>query len=107
MNTLDLHLRADRCTCGYHVESQGCHCDGSEWATFLAALTSAARDGVVHQRDVRPQLRGRIEPKHIGLLWKRARKEGLVREIDHERSDDTAGRNSHRMEAVYELRSAA
>lgn len=79
-----------------------------EWATFKAALIKARRvDGTVHQCDVRPHIRGVIEPKHVGQMWRRARSEGLVAELGHERSNDTAGRNAGRMEPYYELRSAA
>lgn len=116
--TLDAYLAgfSDRCSdCGAHEATQphrdDCRlgtAETSEWAIFRAALRKAARDdGSVHQADVRPLIRGRIEPKHIGTLYRRARTEGLLREIDHERSDDLAGRNAGRLEPVYELRSAA
>ena len=93
-----------RCTsCGFHVRTQGCRCPDGEWITFVSALRAAAVDGVIHQSAVRPLIRGRIEAKHIGQLYRRARTEGLLREVDHERSDDAAGRNSHRLEPVYRL----
>ncbi|WP_436699922.1 hypothetical protein [Nocardioides sp. BYT-33-1] len=80
----------------------------AEWSTFTAALRLARRaDGTVHQCDVRPHIRGRIEPKRIGQLWRRARSERLVVEVGHERSNDIEGRNAGRMEPYYELRSAA
>ena len=102
---------ADRCERGFHLTAHHpslCDCqDADEWAVFTAALVSAAKDGRVHQADVRPHIRGRIEPKHIGTLYRRARAEGLIREVDHERSDDVAGKNAGRLEPVYELRGAA
>lgn len=80
----------------------------AEWSIFLAALRKAVRaDSTVHQCDVRPHIRGRIEPKHIGILWRRAKSERLVVEVGHERSNDTAGRNAGRMEPYYEMRNAA
>lgn len=102
--------RGDRCDHGYAPEQHPAICGcgtgpASEWALFTAALREAVRDdGSVHQRDVRPRIRGRIEPKHIGQLWRKARDEGLVREAGHERSDDAAGRNAGRMEPYYFLR---
>lgn len=102
---------SDRCADGFSLEHQHpslCRCqDGDEWSVFTTALTTAARDGRVHQADVRPIIRGRIEPKHIGTLYRRARAEGLLREVEHERSDDVAGKNAGRLEPVYELRSAS
>lgn len=94
--------------CLYHIKTQGCRCKGGEWALFVSALRAAARaDGKVHQSEVRPLIRGRIEPKHIGQAYKRAIREGLLTPVDHEKSDDEVGGNSHRLEPVYELRSAA
>ena len=79
----------------------------AEWSIFTAALRLARRaDNTVHQCDVRPHIRGRIEPKHIGILWRRAKSEGLVVEVGHERSNDTAGRNAGRMEPYYEITAA-
>ena len=107
----DLCNTPGRCAFGFAIVEQHpalCQCtDADEWAVFTAALVSAAKDGRVHQADVRPHIRGRIEPKHIGTLYRRARAEGLIREVDHERSDDIAGKNAGRLEPVYELRGAA
>lgn len=113
--TLDAYLKAlpGRCDgCGYHPATQG-HGDDcapvrptEEWPTFVAALRSAAVHGVVHQSAVRPLIRGRIEPKHIGILYRRAKAEELLVEIGHERSDDAPGRNSGRMEPTYRLTAA-
>jgi hypothetical protein len=110
--SLDAYLRscADRCSgCGYHVPSQGCRCGGptDEWGIFLVAVRAAARGDRVHQRDVRPLLRGRIEPKHIGLQYRRAIREGVLVEIAREQSNDEAGRNTNKWEPIYELRRAA
>jgi hypothetical protein len=110
--TLDAYLttRSDRCSgCGAHVPTQGCRCDTGEWAVFVAALRAASKartDGRVHQSAVRPLIRGRIQPKHIGQSYKRAIREGLLTPVDHEKSDDEIGGNSHRLEPVYELRAA-
>jgi hypothetical protein len=107
-----LAAREDRCEHGYHATQNCPSCTpvapASEWSLFTAALKTAARaDGTVHACDVRPLTHGRIEPRRLSALWKRARREGLLTEAGHERSDDVAGRNSHRMEAYYELRGAA
>lgn len=107
---LDAWLRSQpsRCAgCGMHPKLQGCRCPDAEWSTFLAAVRSAAVDGVVHQSAVRPLIRGRIEPKHIGQAYKRAIREGVLVERSPERSDDEAGKNAGRWEPTYELRSAA
>lgn len=78
-----------------------------EWATFTAALRQASVGGVVHQSAVRPIIRGRIEPKHIGRCYSRAKREGLLVEIGHDESNDQIGKNAGRLEPRYELRSAA
>lgn len=79
----------------------------SEWVIFTSALRKAAKSGRVHQGDVRPLIRGRIEPRHIGRCYSRARREGLLVEVGREQSNDVAGRNTNKWEPVYELRSAA
>lgn len=108
--SLDAYLatRSDRCRgCGHHPATQGCTCPGGDWTIFTAALRSAVRsDGTVHACDVRPIVRGRIAPKHIGQQWKKARDLSLLVEVGHERSDDEKGRNKGRMEPYYELRAA-
>ena len=78
-----------------------------EWATFTAALRAAAVDGLVHQSAVRPLIRGRIQPKHIGQCYRRARTLGLIVADEPERSDDYAGRNAGRWEPKYRLGAAA
>lgn len=110
--SLDTWLKAQpgRCPgCGYAIVEQGCRCATDEWSIFTAALRTAARaDGTVHQCDVRPIIRGRIAPKHIGQMWRRARAEGLVRDTgDREPSNDTAGRNADKLDRIYALRAAA
>lgn len=113
-----LATRSDRCVHGWHVPTQGCRdCTPvaaefkatSEWGVFKQALRDATRaDASVHQCDVRPLIRGRIEPKHIGQLWRRARTEGLVSDTgEREPSNDTAGRNTDKLDRIYSLRSAA
>lgn len=98
-----------RCAYGYapiqHPDL--CNCAESEWSIFVRALHKVVRDGEVHQRDVRPLIRGQINPKHIGGCYTRAKREGLLREIRREPSNDVAGRNTNKWEPVYELRSAA
>lgn len=79
----------------------------TEWGIFTRALHDAAVDGIVHQSEVRPLVRGRIKPHRIGGLYRRARHEGLLVEVGHERSDDHEGKNAGRMEPKYELRGAA
>jgi hypothetical protein len=109
-----LATQPGRCAgCGCHVRTQGCRCvpvaPTDEWAVFKAALKAAVRaDGTVHQADVRPRIRGRIAPKHIGQLWRRARSEGLVRDTgEREPSNDVAGRNADKLDRIYALRVAA
>lgn len=100
----------DRCARGFHLTAQHpdlCDCQSDEWRVFTAALRQVARDGEVHQRDMRPLLRGRIEASHIGQQYKRAIREGVIREIRREQSNDVAGRNTNKFEPVYQLRSAA
>ena len=103
--------RADRCpSCGFHPAHQGCACHKDEWTLFRAALRQAvteANDGRVHQHLVRPLIRGRIEPKRIGQQYTRAKREGLLVQVDKEPSKDSAGRNTHHDSPVYELRAAA
>lgn len=93
--------------CGFHVASQGCRCPGSDWDVFVRALKDCAKNGVVHQNDVRPRLRGRINPKTIGPLYVKAQREGFMTQIGKEPSRDTQGRNTHHESGIYELRSAA
>lgn len=108
MTTLGLDRLAGRCTHGFDLKAHhpafcGCQ-DGNEWATFLAALRSAADDqGHVSQNRVRPLVRGRIEPKHVGQLYRRARSEGLIRQVGWEQSDDTEGGNADKQCRVYAL----
>lgn len=99
-----LRSRSDRCSgCGFEVKVQGCRCPGSEWARFVAALRQAKRvDGTIHQRDVRPIIRGRIAPKHIGQMYQRARAEHLIDDTGcWEDSDDLIGKNRHKPERIW------
>lgn len=109
---LDTYLRADpaRCSgCGYHVETQGCRCGGSEWDIFTRAVRQVASpDGTVSQNKVRPLIRGRVNPKHIGQLYRRARSAGLLIDTgEREPSTDSRGRNADKLARLYKLRSAA
>lgn len=105
-----LATRTDRCPgCGFHPAHQACACHTDEWALFVAALrqaASASSDGRVHQHHVRPLIRGRVFHKHVGQLYARAKREGVLRPVDEEQSKDSAGRNTHHKSPVYELRSA-
>lgn len=124
---LDAYLaqRPDRCPQGFaQVQHDGglCSCAGAnlkargqavtsadEWHIFTAAIRQAAAqspDGKVHQTAVRPLIAA-IPPKHRGLLYRRARNEGLLVEAGWEQSTDIAGRNGDKQQRYYELRSAA
>ncbi len=106
-----------RCAHGFHPTQRRFHdcpdlapvAPPTEWSIFTTALKQAVRDdGSIHQADVRPLIRGRIEPKHIGQLWRRARSEGLVRDTgEREQSNDVAGRNADKLDRVYALGRAA
>lgn len=79
----------------------------------LGIFTSALRqvvdhDGRVHQGKVRPLIRGRIEPKRIGQMYRRAKNEGLLIDTgDREPSNDAVGRNTDKLDRIYLLRGAA
>ena len=110
MSTLGLANLGDRCAYGYAPIQHPalCACEHSEWAVFTRALSTAARksrDGLVHQGDVRPLIAA-IPHKHRGLLYRRARTEGLLVERGMEPSTDAAGRNTDKLSRVYELRAA-
>lgn len=115
MSTLGLEKLPGRCVHGFAPEQHNTFCacttgPASEWSVFTTAIRAAAAssaDGLVHQRDVRPRVRGRIEPKHIGRCYTRAIQEGLLVRAGHEESDDVAGKNAGRLEPRYELRTAA
>ena len=109
-----LRTRPDRCpTCGHHPPTQGHGADcapvapSDEWTEFLHVLREVAVDGIVHQRDVRPKVRGRIYHKHIGQMYARAKREGVLVQIGKEPSGDREGRNEHHDSPVYKLRGAA
>lgn len=91
--------------CAYHVATQGCRCEAGEWGMFMAAIRAAAMpDGTVHQRNVRPLIRGRITPKHIGGLYRRARAERLLVDTgEREPSSDVEGRNADKLDRIYRL----
>lgn len=109
--TLNLEHRVGRCEMGFDIKTQhpglcGCR-DGSEWSVFVAAVTQVVRpDRTVHQSDMRPLLRGRVSPKSIGSLYRRAKADGLLVDTgEREPSDDVAGRNTDKLDRIY--RSAA
>lgn len=79
----------------------------NEWSTFVAVLRECAVSGVVHQRDVRPRLRGRIKPQSIGKCYSRAIREGVLVPLGREESDDVVGRNTNKLEPYYRLERAA
>ncbi len=98
-----------RCACGFHVATQGCHCptaDDRDWLIFVNAARKVEKAGRVHQCDMRPLLRGALDPKSIGRQYARAKREGLLIEREPERSNDEVGRNAGRWEPTYELAAA-
>jgi hypothetical protein len=112
MSTLGLDTLPGRCPNGFDVATQHpglCSCtDTSEWGIFVAALKQVAVDGIVHQSAMRRLIRGRIEPKHVGTFYRRAKAEGLIRDTgEREPSDDVAGRNQDKLDRVYALAVAA
>jgi hypothetical protein len=102
---------SDRCACGFHVATQGCHCDADEdWAVFTAALKTAARrssDRLVHQREMRPLIRDRIKSQRIPGCYSKAIRAQLITEVSREQSNDRAGRNTNTLEPVYRLSESA
>lgn len=105
VTTLGLERLADRCPMGFAPSHHPdfCNCTDSEWHIFTAALRAVVRDdGTVHQSDVRPRIRGRIEPKHVGTLYRRAKAEGLLADTgEREPSNDVAGRNADKLDRIY------
>lgn len=106
--TLDAYLAADptRCAHGYAPNQHPglCGCGDAEWHIFTRALKLAADDAaLVSQTRMRPLLRG-IEPKHIGQLYRRARKDGLIEVAGWEPSTDVAGGNADKQQRLYRLR---
>lgn len=107
LNLDGLALLPGRCQHGFHVTQRTlCEdCTPSEWSLFRTAVLSVVRDdGTVHQGDVRPLIRGRIAPKHIGSLYRRARSEGLLVDTGQlEPSTDAAGRNTDKQSRIYRV----
>ena len=68
---------------------------------FLAVLAEVGVGGVVHQRDVRPRVRGRMESHLVGRCYSRAKADRILTEISRERSNDVIGRNTNKDEPVY------
>lgn len=120
MNTLGLETFPNRCEMGFadvhHPDLCNCS-DLGEYAVFVRAVREVAAEngGTVYQSDrpdgrlgVRSRLRGRIEPKHVGTLYRRAKSEGLLADTgEREKSDDVAGKNSDKLDRIYVLRGAA
>lgn len=74
----------------------------NEWSFFLRTLRACVReDGTLHVNDVRPHLRGKVEPKHVGLYWRRAATLKLIRFKEWEQSTDEAGGNSDKLARFY------
>lgn len=96
---------ADRSATGQPWASNVPSASAGEWPLFVSVLRKVARDnGMVHQGDVRPLVRGRIPAKHIGQLWKRARNDGLIVDTgEWERSTDVEGRNGDKQCRIYRL----
>lgn len=112
MNTLGLERLPNRCPQGFALAHHPAFCACSEmgeWSVFVAAIRTATRpDGSVHQCDVRPLIRNRIAPKHIGGLYRRAKAEGLLDDTGtREPSNDEAGRNTDKLDRIYALGAAA
>ncbi len=104
-----LAARPDRLPCGHHRAHRcACRTEDGEWALFVAAIRQAAdADGTVSQTRVRPLIRGRIQPKHIGSCYRRATASGLLVEVGREDSTDVAGRNADKLQRVYRLGAVA
>lgn len=100
-----LALLPGRCQHGYHVTQRTlCEdCTPSEWSLFRTAVLSVVRpDGTVHANDVRPLIRDRIPPKHIGSLYRRAKTDGLLVDTGiKEPSTDARGRNTDKDARIY------
>lgn len=108
MTTLGLERLPNRCAQGFAPQHHPAFCecaDLGEYAIFTAALRAAAdATGLIHQRDVRPRIRGRIKPRHVGTLYRRARAEGLIVDTgEREPSSDVAGGNSDKLDRCYRL----
>lgn len=112
MTTLGLDRLPGRCEHGFADVHHPAFCNCSErgeWVTFVRALKAAAAlspDGLVHQTHMRPLIAA-IPHKHRGLLYRKARRLGLIAEVGREDSTDRAGRNTDKAQRIYELRSAA
>lgn len=98
-----------RCSDPAPVAPDGGGITAAEWSLFVAAVKAVVRpDGEVHQSDMRPRIRGRIEPKAIGRCYRRAKAERLLVDTQRrEESDDRAGRNTDKLDRIYALGVAA
>ena len=91
-----LRTLPDRCAgCGFHRTKQGCQCPEREFERFCAMLRQAAdAAGRIDQTALRRLTRGSFEPKHIGQLTRRARRERVIEQVGHEPSTDVSGGNA-------------
>lgn len=107
---IDMSAYPDRCQFGFAPNQHNglCNCtETGEYVTFLRALEAAVgADGLIHQADVRPRIQS-IPHKHRGLLYRRAKAEGVLEFVRKEPSTDRAGGNSDKDSPVYRLRGAA
>lgn len=106
MSLATLATLPGRCAHGYHLATQidlCADCKPDEWTTFLAALRAAVRDdATIHQADVRPAIRGKVAPKHVGSMYRRAKSDGLIVDtLEREPSNDAAGRNTDKLDRIY------
>lgn len=108
MTALGLATLPDRCDLGFHITQHPHYCacrDLTEWVIFRTAVREVTRpDGTVHVNDIRPRIRGRIEPKRVGSLYRRAKAEGLLVDTGRkEPSSDVAGRNRDKDARIYRI----
>lgn len=79
-----------------------------EWDIFRQAILQAADPiGVVRQNSVRPLIAGKIAPRRVGPMYRRACREGLIYATDQwEQSDDKSGKNAGRPVRIYRRKPA-
>lgn len=74
-----------------------------QWQHFIGTLREVARcnSWVIDQNDVRPLLHGEIKPQRIGALYRRARKEGLIRPEEWTKTTNSQSGNVGRPAPAY------
>lgn len=75
-----------------------------QWEHFKKVLAEVAKaTGYIDQNAVRPLIHGEIKPQRIGALYRRARKEGLIRPVENQwtRTDYSEHGNTGRPAPVY------